>query len=70
MSSEKNYLRGREGRARAYAVMADRLQFHLEIGTLPAEAAEHVRHAHDALMKASAVLRDAEMPGTEDQTVR
>jgi hypothetical protein len=52
---------GREGRARAYVVIADRLQFHLEAGTLPAEAAEHVRHAHDALMKASAALRRAEI---------
>ena len=52
---------GREGRARAYVIMADRLQFHLEAGTLPAEAAEHVRHAHDALMKASAALRRAEI---------
>jgi hypothetical protein len=43
---------GRAGRARAYVIMADRLQFHLEAGTLPAEAAEHVRHAQDALMKA------------------
>jgi hypothetical protein len=69
---------GREGRARAYVVMADRLQFHLEAGTLPPEAAEQVRHAHDALMKASAVLRRAEKPpssldpntGTEEQTAR
>jgi hypothetical protein len=61
---------GREGRARAYVIMADRLQFHLEAGTLPAEAAEHVRHAHDALMKASAVLRRDQNTGTEDQTVR
>src|SRR5262249_5793205 len=30
-------------------------------GTLPVEAAEHVQHAHDALMKASAVLRGAEI---------
>ena len=70
---------GREGRARAYVVMADRLQFHLEAGNLPAEAAEHVRNAHDALIKASAALRGAEMPpglsgnqnhtGREDQTV-
>jgi hypothetical protein len=52
---------GRQGRARAYVVMADRLQFHLEAGTLPPEAAEHVRHAHDALMKASAALRPAEI---------
>jgi hypothetical protein len=52
---------GREGRARAYVVIADRLQFHLEAGTLPAEAAGHVRHAHDALMKASAALRRAEI---------
>ena len=64
-----------EGRARSYVILADRLQFHLEAGTLPAEAAEHVRRAHDALMKASAALRGAEMPrdqnaGTEDQTVR
>ena len=51
---------GRAGRARAYVIMADRLQFHLEAGTLPAEAAEHVRHAQDALMKASAALRRAE----------
>jgi hypothetical protein len=59
-------------------VMADRLQFHLEAGNLPAEAAEHVRQAHDALMKASVALRGAGMPlggldqntGTEDQTVR
>ena len=51
---------GRAGRARAYVIMADRLQFQLEAGTLPAEAAEHVRHAQDALMKASAALRRAE----------
>ena len=48
---------GREGRARAYVVMADRLQFHLEARNLPAEAAEHVRNAHDALIKASAALK-------------
>ena len=52
---------GRAGRARAYVVMADRLQFHLEAGTLPPEAAEHVQQAHDALMKASAALRRAEI---------
>jgi hypothetical protein len=61
---------GREGRARAYVLMADRLQFHLEAGTLPPEAAEHVRHAHDGLMKASAALRGNQSTGTEDQTVR
>jgi hypothetical protein len=67
-------LGGREGRAHAYVVIADRLQFHLEAGTLPVEAAEHVRHAHDALMMASAVLRRAEMPpdgrDQKDQTAR
>jgi hypothetical protein len=59
MSSGK--LGGSEGRAHAYVVIADRLKFHLEAGTLPAEAAEHVRHAHDGLMKASAVLRRSEV---------
>jgi hypothetical protein len=61
---------GRDGRARAYVVMADRLQFHLDAGTFPAEAAEHVQHAHDALMKASAALRREQDTGTEGQPVR
>ena len=48
-----------------------RFCFHLEAGTLPPEAAEHVQHARDALMKASAALTRAEMPrdqntGTEE----
>ena len=62
LNSVMSPLGGREGRAHAYVIMADRLQFHVEAGTLPAEAAEHVRHAHDALMKASAALRRAELP--------
>ena len=76
--SPQKFLGGKEGRAHAYVVMADRLQFHLEAGNLPPEAAEHVQQAHDALMRASAALTRAELPrgsrdqntGTEDQTVR
>jgi hypothetical protein len=75
LNSVMSPLGGREGRAHAYVIMADRLQFHVEAGTLPPDAAEHVQHACDSLMKASAALRRAEMPrhqnaGTQDQTVR
>jgi hypothetical protein len=68
LNSLRSPLGRREGRARAYVVIADRLQFHLEAGTLPAEAAEHVQHAHDALMKASAVLRRAENATRSEHT--
>jgi hypothetical protein len=43
----------RHERARQYAVIAERLQFHLDAGSLPADVAELVRQAKDLLMTAS-----------------
>jgi hypothetical protein len=49
--------RGRESLAREYAVIADRFRFHLNVADLPLEVAELVQQAHDALAKASALMR-------------
>jgi len=40
--------------------MADRFRFHLNVAALPPEVAELVQQAHDALAKASALMRLSE----------
>ena len=62
MVSESRLARppGRESLARDYAVMADRFRFHLNVAALPPEVAELVQQAHDALAKASALMRLSE----------
>jgi hypothetical protein len=49
--------RGRQDRAQQYAIIAARLQFHLEADTLPNDIAQLVQQAHDALVMALAAMR-------------
>ena len=60
MVSESRLAQPRESLAKEYAAIADRFRFHLSVAALPPEVAELVQKAHDALAKASALMRLSE----------
>jgi hypothetical protein len=53
--------------AKEYAAIADRFRFHLSVAVLPPDVAELVQQAHDALAKASALMRLSEGSRTDKE---
>jgi hypothetical protein len=60
MGSESRLAQPRESWAKEYAAISDRFRFHLSVAALSPEVAELVQQAHDALAKASALVRLSE----------